>query len=137
MGYFGVKNAHFVHLRKYFSLFSKNRVFWCSIAPCVFAVHPKIPPSGALCPIIRNPPIYTVLNAAFSAPPPPAGTPWWKSTPGGLPGGPPRYTASRSARYPTLQTHVCPNVCKYKFLYKYKILYFNRISPVRHFSNFI
>ena len=41
----------------------KNRVFFPSIAPRL----------KELCPLWENPPIYTVLNAAFSAPRPPSG----------------------------------------------------------------
>ena len=57
----------------------KNATFCTSIAPRI---------KGG-CPRGKNPPIYTVLNAAFSAPPPP-GAPWWDTTPRRPP------TASRS-----------------------------------------
>jgi hypothetical protein len=45
--------------------------FFADIAPGLWAASP----SG------KNPPIYTVLNAAFSAPgPPPPVAPWWDTS---------------------------------------------------------
>ena len=41
------------------------------------------------CPLCKNPPIYTVLNAAFSAPHPPLGGTSAQSAPPEGPGGPP------------------------------------------------
>lgn len=68
----------------------KNALFCTSIAPRI---------RGG-CPRGKNPPIYTVLNAAFSAPPPP-GAPWWDTTPRRPP------TASRSR--PRVQaSQACP-----------------------------
>jgi len=68
----------------------KNATFCTSIAPRL---------KGG-CPRGKNPPIYTVLNAAFSAPPPP-GAPWWDTTPRRPP------TASRSR--PRVQaSQACP-----------------------------
>src|SRR6187402_810863 len=46
------------------------------------------------CPLCKNPPIYTVLNAAFSAPHPPlGGTSGRESTPEGFSGTPPKSPA--------------------------------------------
>ena len=46
------------------------------------------------CPLCKNPPIYTVLNAAFSAPHPPlGGTSGRESTPEGFSGDPPKSPA--------------------------------------------
>ena len=58
-----------------------------SIAPRKKAFEPG-------CPLCKNPPIYTVLNAAFSAPHPPlGGTSGRESTPEGFSGGPPQNPA--------------------------------------------
>jgi hypothetical protein len=53
------------------TILHKNDLFFTDIAPRYRAASP----SG------KNPPIYTVLNAAFSAPgPPPPVAPWWDTS---------------------------------------------------------
>ena len=53
------------------TILHKNDLFFADIAPRYRAASP----SG------KNPPIYTVLNAAFSAPgPPPPVAPWWDTS---------------------------------------------------------
>ena len=82
----------------------KNATFCTSIAPRL---------KGG-CPRGKNPPIYTVLNAAFSAPPPP-GAPWWDTTPRRPP------TASRSR--PRVQDpRSCPQDDVPGFLLKHKLV---------------
>ena len=49
------------------------------------------------CPRGQNPPIYTVLNAGFSAILPPLGAPWWKPPPDEHFGGPPQKALPRAS----------------------------------------
>jgi hypothetical protein len=67
-GFWAKKRAFSVNLC---TILHKNDLFFADIAPRYRAASP----SG------KNPPIYTVLNAAFSAPgPPPPVAPWWDTS---------------------------------------------------------
>src|SRR6202012_1256369 len=56
--------------------------FSCAFPLCRYP-YKEVSPCGG------NPPIYTVLNAAFSAPPPPPGAPWWRPPLPTVPATPP------------------------------------------------
>ena len=62
----------------------------------------------AFCPRGKNPPIYTVLNAAFSAPTPPCAAPWWDTPPRRPVFDPVETRRPAGARVPDAATPVAP-----------------------------